>query len=157
MRKLKNLIRFRHFEKFSQDVKHGKLADYSWIDPRYYPTSSTPANDQHPDHSVAEGEKLIKHVYETLRSSQYWNETLLIITYDEHGGFYDHYPTPLNVPNPDGRIATNPPFNFTRLGIRIPTIMISPWINKGILVKRPDGPNETSEYTHTSIAATLKK
>jgi phospholipase C len=58
---------------------------------------------------------------------------LFIITYDEHGGFYDHVPTPAdNVPNPDGLVGGEPYyFDFKRLGVRVPTIMISPWINKG--------------------------
>lgn len=44
-----------------------------------------------------------------------------------------------NVPNPDGRDSLDPPLNFTRLGIRVPTIMISPWINKGTVVHRAEG------------------
>jgi len=47
-----------------------------------------PARDQHPDHDVAEGEMLIKEVYEAVRNGPLWNSTLLLITYDEHGGFY---------------------------------------------------------------------
>ena len=60
-------------------------------------------------------------------------ETLLIVTYDEHGGFYDHVPMPVrNVPNPDGIIGPPPSFfKFGRLGVRVPTIMVSPWIKKG--------------------------
>jgi len=58
---------------------------------------------------------------------------LFVITYDEHGGFYDHVPTPVNnVLNPDGLVGPEPYyFDFKRLGVRVPTIMISPWINKG--------------------------
>jgi len=74
--------------------------------------------------------KLMKEVYEALRASPQWNETLFIITYDEHGGFYDHYPPPMNVPNPDGINDTSLNFSFNRIGIRIPTILISPWLNK---------------------------
>ena len=56
---------------------------------------------------------------------------MFIITFDEHGGFYDHVPPPMNVPNPDGLYATDPVlFKFDRLGVRVPTLMISPWINK---------------------------
>jgi phospholipase C len=82
---------------------------------------------------VANGQRLVKEVYETLRSGPQWNETLLIITYDEHGGFYDHVATPYaGVPNPDGLTGPEPFFfKFDRLGVRIPTIMISPWIKKG--------------------------
>jgi len=106
---------------------------------------------------VAEGEKFIKRIYEALRASPVWNETLFIITYDEHGGFYDHVPTPLKVPNPDGLNSSNPEFNFTRIGVRIPTVMISPWINKHTVVHGPSGPFEDSEYEASSISATLKK
>jgi phospholipase C len=69
---------------------------------------------------------LIKDVYEALRASSNWNKTLFIITYDEHGGYYDHVPTPLaNVPSPDGIIGIKGEkgegFKFDRLGIRVPT------------------------------------
>ncbi len=74
----------------------------------------------------------------------------------------------MNVPNPDGLVSDKPNFNFTRLGIRVPTILISPWINKGTVIHKPDGiyliviiyfigPTKTSEYTTTSIIATLKE
>ncbi|RYG60492.1 hypothetical protein EON64_19255, partial [archaeon] len=59
-------------------------------------------------------------VYESLRSSPLWSSTLFIITYDEHGGFYDHVAPPRDVPSPDGIIASNG-FDFTQLGVRIPT------------------------------------
>lgn len=91
------------------------------------------ANDDHPSHDVANGQKLVKEVYETLRTSPQWNQSLLVITYDEHGGFYDHVQTPyVNVPSPDGNTAPPPTFfKFDRLGVRVPTIMVSPWIIKG--------------------------
>lgn len=82
---------------------------------------------------MLKSQMLVKEVYETLRASPHWNETLLIITYDEHGGYFDHVSTPVRgVPSPDG-IAGPEPFNFTfnRLGVRVPTIMVSPWIEKG--------------------------
>jgi phospholipase C len=85
-------------------------------------------------HDVAQGQKLIKEVYEALRASPQWNEILLIITYDEHGGFHDHVPTPVaDVPSPDGLVGSAPPysFDFKRLGVRVPALLISPWIEKG--------------------------
>ncbi len=95
-------------------------------------------NDQHPPHSVKEGERIIKNVYESLRNGPQWNETLYIITYDEHGGFFDHVSPPQEgVPNPDGILGKGVGFNYTRLGVRIPTIAISPWIEKGTLVHEP--------------------
>ncbi|GAA0144856.1 phospholipase [Lithospermum erythrorhizon] len=102
----------------------------------------------------------VKEVYETLRSSPQWNETLMVITYDEHGGFYDHVPTPVSgVPSPDDIVGQEPfNFKFDRLGVRVPTIMVSPWIKKGTVVHGPNGsPFNTSEFEHSSIPATVKK
>ncbi|OIW22009.1 hypothetical protein TanjilG_28668 [Lupinus angustifolius] len=101
------------------------------IEPRYFDTKLFPGNDDHPSHDVYRGQMLVKEVYETLRSSPQWNQTLLLITYDEYGGFYDHVPTPIRgVPSPDG-IRSSENFNFDRLGVRVPTIAVSPWIEKG--------------------------
>ncbi|KAL4302441.1 hypothetical protein GQ457_10G007070 [Hibiscus cannabinus] len=103
---------------------------------------------------------LVKEVYETLRSSPQWNQTLLIITYDEHGGFFDHVATPVSgVPSPDGIVGPDPFFfKFDRLGVRVPTIMVSPWIDKATVVHGGNGkPYPTSEFEHSSIPATVKK
>lgn len=84
-----------------------------------------------------------------------------MITYDEHGGFFDHVPPPTNVPNPDGKVATDDPFDFTRLGVRIPTVIVSPLIEKGSVFHAPPttmdkNTNQTnSQYDHTSIIATV--
>ena len=95
-------------------------------------TKVEPGNDDHPSHDVYEGQMFVKEVYEILRRSPQWNETLLVITYDEHGGFYDHVATPVRgVPSPDGIVGSEPYlFGFDRLGVRVPTIMVSPWIDK---------------------------
>jgi phospholipase C len=129
------------------------------IEQRYFDLKILPGNDDHPSHDVAEGQKFVKEVYEVLRSSPQWNEILFIITYDEHGGFYDHVPTPVkNVPSPDDIVGPEPYyFKFDRLGVRVPTIMISPWINKGTVVHGPNGPYPSSEFEHSSIPATVKK
>ncbi|KAJ6358680.1 hypothetical protein OIU76_000409 [Salix suchowensis] len=125
----------------------------------YFDLKGMPANDDHPSHDVANGQKFVKEVYEALRASPQWNETLLVITYDEHGGFYDHVKTPyVNVPNPDGNTGPAPSFfKFDRLGVRVPTIMVSPWIKKGTVVSGPKGPAPNSEFEHSSIPATIKK
>ncbi|KAL2322378.1 hypothetical protein Fmac_026757 [Flemingia macrophylla] len=161
LRKLKYLTKFHPYEVwFKQDAKEGKLASYVVVEQRYMDTKLIPANDDHPSHDVYEGQKFVKEVYETLRASPQWNQTLFLITYDEHGGFFDHVPTPLRgVPSPDGIVGPEP-FNFTfdRLGVRVPTIAISPWIQKGTVVHGPNGsPSPSSEYEHSSIPATVKK
>lgn len=134
LRKLKYISKFHQFDlNFKKDARDGKLPSLTVIEPRYFDLKGVPANDDHPSHDVANGQKLVKEVYESLRSSPQWNETLLVITYDEHGGFYDHVTTPnVNVPNPDGNTGPAPYFfKFDRLGVRVPTVMVSPWIKKG--------------------------
>ncbi|RVX18103.1 Non-specific phospholipase C6 [Vitis vinifera] len=160
MRQLKYSSKFRLYDlHFKKDAEKGKLPSLTVIEPRYFDIKILPANDDHPSHDVANGQKLVKQVYETLRASPQWNETLFIITYDEHGGFYDHVETPVdNVPSPDGNTGPAPDFfKFDRLGVRVPTIMVSPWIKKGTIVTRPNGPAENSEFEHSSIPATIKK
>ncbi|KAG8487987.1 hypothetical protein CXB51_018539 [Gossypium anomalum] len=160
LRKLKYVFKFHQFDlKFKKDALNGKLPSLSVIEPRYFDLKGLPANDDHPSHDVANGQKLVKEVYETLRASPQWNETLLVITYDEHGGFYDHVKTPfVNVPNPDGNTGPAPSFfKFDRLGVRVPTIMVSPWIKKRTVISGPKGPTPNSEFEHSSIPATIKK
>ncbi|KAL5724851.1 phospholipase C [Ranunculus cassubicifolius] len=160
MRKLKYIFKFHQFDlTFKKHARLGKLPSLSVIEPRYFDLVGMPANDDHPSHDVANGQKLVKEVYEALRSSPQWNESLLIITYDEHGGFFDHVTTPtVNVPNPDGNTGPAPYFfKFDRLGVRVPTIMVSPWIKKGTVVSHPKGPASNSEFEHSSIPATIKK
>ncbi|XP_041998917.1 non-specific phospholipase C2 [Salvia splendens] len=161
LRKIKYITKFHTYSNsFKRDAAAGKLPAYTVVEPRYGDTKSAPANDDHPSHDVHQGQMLVKEVYETLRSSPQWNQTLFLITYDEHGGFYDHVPTPVNgVPSPDG-IPSPDHFNFKfdRLGVRVPTIAVSPWIKKGTVVHGPNSsPTPTSEYEHSSIPATVRK
>lgn len=160
LRKLKYTTKFHRYDlEFKSHAKHGKLPNYVVIEQRYHDLKLSPGNDDHPSKDVGEGQKFVKEVYEVLRSSPQWNEMLFIITYDEHGGFYDHVPTPVkNVPSPDDIVGSEPYyFKFDRLGVRVPTIMISPWINKGTVVHGPTGPYPSSEFEHSSIPATVKK
>ncbi|XP_051131502.1 non-specific phospholipase C1 [Andrographis paniculata] len=160
LRKLKHIIKFHNYAlKFKLHAKLGKLPNYVVIEQRYMDVKLFPANDDHPSHDVARGQKFVKEVYETLRASPQWKEMALLITYDEHGGFYDHVPTPVSgVPNPDGIIGPDPYyFKFDRLGVRVPTFLISPWIEKGTVIHEPSGPTPTSQYEHSSIPATVKK
>eukprot|EP00759_Apiculatamorpha_spiralis_P043167 PhF_6_TR40750/c0_g1_i2/m.61367/K01114/plc; phospholipase C len=119
---------------FFEDCRQGTLPNYAWINPRsgVNMTTRLGSNDQHPDHDVSLGEAFYKDIYEALRSSPQWNETLMVITYDEHGGFYDHVPPPMGVPPPNGHPSyPDKGFQFDRLGIRLPTLLISPWLPKG--------------------------
>jgi phospholipase C len=143
------LERFRFYAEFQHDARTGQLPAYSFIEPRYFADVALP-NDQHPPHVVTLGEQLIADVYNCLRAGPGWLDTLLIITYDEHGGCYDHVPPPQA--QPPGAVATAP-FNFDRYGVRVPAVIVSPWVTAGTIL-RPAG---AVPYDHTSIIATVRK
>jgi phospholipase C len=144
---------FRLFnDDFIRDAASGKLPAYSFIEPRYFadPILKKMPNDQHPPHDVSYGESLIASVYNAVRGGPGWKKTLLVITYDEHGGCYDHVVPPAAVPpggaSPDG-------FDFGSYGVRVPAVLVSPWIPPKSII-RPPGP---TPFDHTSIIATLRK
>jgi phospholipase C len=141
--------RFQRFEQFARDVEHGTLPAYAFIEPRSFSAPGYPANDQHPPHHLLEGEKLLADVYDTLRADDaLWRRSLLVVLYDEHGGFYDHVPPPPAVP-PDGRRAAPSGFGFDRLGVRVPALLVSPWVGEGRV--------DHTTYDHTSLLATVKR
>ena len=139
---------FKRFHKFYDDLKHGEMATYTFIEPRFIDFHQWKATDQHPPHDVRYGEYLIAEVYDALRASVYWDKSLLVVLYDEHGGFYDRVSPPDQVPNPDGKVADDPPFDFTRLGVRVPAILVSPWVEKGQI--------NSTVYEHASLPATVR-
>jgi phospholipase C len=142
--------RFQLFHEFLADAREGNLPDYSFIEPRYYDFAFKRANDQHPNHDVSMGDVLIADVYEAVRNSPLWEQTLLVIVWDEHGGIYDHaFPSQPRVPCPDGKVSVDPPFNFDLVGVRVPAILISPFIPKGEV--------DHTQYEHASVPATLVK
>lgn len=149
---------------FFDDCERGTLPDFAYINPLSGINISlgVGSNDEHPDHDMAAGERYIKDIYEAIRASPQWNETLFVLTYDEHGGFYDHVLPPMNVPAPGDGEASYPDkdFMFDRLGIRIPTILVSPWLPKGVIQNAPPAaqkPAANSEYDLTSIIASARK
>lgn len=143
-----HLDRFRFYDEFRQDAQRGTLAPYSFIEPRYFADTALP-NDEHPPHIVTLGEQLIADVYNCLRNGPAWSKTLLIITYDEHGGCFDHVaPPPATPPS----LVPTQPFNFDRYGVRVPAVLVSPYISPGTVL-RPDGP---TPFDHTSIIKTLR-
>ncbi len=112
----------------------------------------------HPLNDIRKGEALVKGVYEALRNSQYWADTMFIITFDEHGGFYDHQSPPATVATGDDSNYANPAysFRFDRLGVRVPAIVVSAYTDKGTIIG--DDPNEPSTvFDHTSVLATVEK
>lgn len=138
--------RFVHLGEFYEDCRRGVLPAYAFLEPRFL----LRPNDMHPPHPIPPGEELVRAVYEAVREGPLWDRTLLIVTFDEHGGCYDHVPPPPAVPPGDG--ATCPEgFRFNRLGVRVPTILISPWIREGTILHGVNG------FDHTSIIRTLSR
>lgn len=138
---------FRSLGSFEHMAATGTLPKYSFIEPRFYRFEGLkPPNDQHPPHDVHRGEDLIADIYKMVRTSPKWNETLLVITYDEHGGTYDHVHPP--AATPPGKESKNPPFRFDRYGVRVPAVVISPYIERGTVV------NDVLD--HTSAIATVR-
>ena len=148
---------FGSYDQFLADCKSGNLPEYIFIEPNYTDHDGTLASDQHPDHNVQAGEMFIASVYNALReNAALWASTALLIVYDEHGGIYDHVPPPACTPDTPfvaqpKDTGTNRPFNFDRLGVRVPAVLVSPWIPKGTVV--PGG----RVFEHASIPATVSK
>ena len=148
---------FGTFPQFLDDCAKGNLTDYSFIEPNYNDhegdSGEEVANDQHPDHNVQAGELFIAQVYNAIKSSPLWPNTALLIVYDEHGGIYDHVVPPACKPDQFTASAndtgTGMPFAFDRLGVRVPAILVSPWIPAGTVVNRV--------FDHASIPATITK
>ncbi|MGC2161532.1 MAG: alkaline phosphatase family protein [Silvibacterium sp.] len=134
---------FATYDQFLADCKSGSLSDYSFVEPNYSDHDNDDgeqiASDQHPDHNVQAGELYIASVYNAIQANPtLWASTVLLVVYDEHGGIFDHVPPPDCTP--DGYSAgpadtgLNYTFAFNRLGVRVPAILISPWIPKGTVV-----------------------
>ncbi|MFL6620277.1 MAG: alkaline phosphatase family protein [Povalibacter sp.] len=135
------------FEDFRKDVASPSYnAAYTFIEPSYDPFDDyEDGNSQHPLGSVKAGEMIIKRTYEALRASPIWNDSMLIITYDEHGGFYDHVAPPSA--RQTGSTGRKFGFTFDQLGPRVPAIVISPRIPRNLVDHRT--------YEHSTIVATV--
>lgn len=154
---------FFPMKQFLEDAtKKGGLPAYTFIEPNMLSSSEYgPENDMHPAYAMTDtgdptdvryGELLVSTVYEALRKSPDWNTTLLVITFDEHGGTYDHVPPAPACPSPDGIIipATEPGgsgFDFKRYGVRVPAVLVSPLIKRGTVCN--------TVFDHTSIIRTV--
>ncbi len=138
--------------KLNADLAGNYPYAYTFIEPAYGDVVGNTyrrGSSQHPRDGLAAGDRLVARVYNTLRQSPVWHQSMLIITYDEHGGFYDHV-APGVAPAP----GDNPPprhnksgFDFTRYGVRVPAIIVSPWVGKGVV--------DQVVRDHASVAATL--
>jgi len=116
---------------FFRDARDGKLPPFALIDPDWS------LSDNHPPHDLALGEALLASVVRALAESPQWPRTLFVLTYDEHGGFFDHVPPPEVV---------DPRRNYRRLGFRVPAVVMGPHVRAGVVSRRLE---------HVSIGATL--
>lgn len=139
---------FGLFTDFQTAAANGTLAPYVFLEPSW----DASGNSQHPNYNVALGEQLIHDVYYALRNGPAWNETLFIITYDEHGGCYDHVPPPLGAVPPDNSVGEYG-FDFTRFGPRVPTVLVSPLIAAGTVFRVA---TNAAPFDHTSILKTIE-
>jgi phospholipase C len=149
---------YRLFSQFLADAQSGNLPNYSFIEPRYFADlfGLFNPNDEHPPHNVLYGETLIADVYNALRGSASWKNTLLVISYDEHGGCYDHVPPPAATP-PDGHVSQPDQFEFDSYGVRVPAVIVSPWIPPGSKIRNPQGGDGSgTPFDHSSIIRTVR-
>lgn len=140
---------FHGFQEFQDDCADNTLPAYTFLEPSFLISP----NDAHPPHDVEAAEQFLSRIWDAVSTSPGWNETLLIITFDEHGGCFDHVLPPGGAKAPDA--ASSPGdegFAFDRFGIRVPTIFVSPYIAAGTVVRSPT----SVPFDHTSILATLR-
>ena len=126
---------------FIEDVARGALPSVAWIDPNFsnFDPIGFPPNDDHVPADIRDGQELVLAVYHALATSPQWERTLLIVFYDEHGGFFDHVAPP-EAPDDD-------PATFRRYGVRVPALIVSPWIEPGSV--------SHTVFDHTSIIKTI--
>lgn len=127
-------------ESFERRARNGNLPAFSVIDPAFNPLGDGIGWDDHPPHDVRLGQAFINLVYQMVAKSPKWDRTLLIVTYDEHGSFYDHVPPPR---------VSDLHADFQQLGFRVPTLIIGPHIRK----------RHVSHVLadHVSVLSTLRK
>jgi phospholipase C len=139
-RGLSELSEYRLIEHFFEAASGDEKAfpQFAFIEPKYMAADQ---NDDHPPHNIFKAEKLIADVYNAIRSNDaLWESTLLVVTFDEHGGFYDHVVPPSAVPPDDLRADST--YGFNQLGVRVPAILVSPWVGKRV---------EHTTFDHTSL------
>jgi phospholipase C len=140
------------YQNFKNDVNNQYPYSYTFIEPNYGDVTNNTysgGQSQHPMDDVRNGEALIKSTYETIRNSPLWTKSLLIIIYDEHGGFYDHFAPPAAI-FPGDTVAKYNQYGFTfqQYGVRVPALIISAYTQKNIIDHRT--------YDHSSVPATLE-
>lgn len=144
---------------FASSLAAGTLPHFSFLEPSWgggFGGLVFQGTDYHPPAYVGPGEAQLNTLYEALKASPQWPNMLFIITFDEHGGLYDHVPPPGTVPPAPGMRGRSG-FGFDRLGVRVPTILVSPFAPEGMVFRASSSAGEGPAYDHTSFVATLLK
>jgi phospholipase C len=132
---------------FFDDAKAGKLPQFSFIDPNYDRQS------QENPQNIVVGEAFLARVVHAVASGPGWDRTILIVTYDEHGGYYDHVPPPVALApddiQPVVKSGESTYDGFSRYGIRVPGVVVSPYAKRRHV-------NHTV-YDHTSVLAFVER
>lgn len=129
----------RPYAEFLGFCETGLLPQVSFVDPRFVDEASGTSNDDHPHADIRNGEAFLNQVYTAVTNSPAWRSTVLIITFDEWGGFFDHVAPPLGpIPPADAAVGSD-----GRLGFRVPAIIVSPFARRRYLARR--------EFDHTSV------
>jgi phospholipase C len=127
-------------DSFLDDAANDRLRAVSWIDPNFIDLKvlDPSSNDDHPPSDVRAGQALVLEIYEALRNSKAWENSLLVIVYDEHGGFYDHMPPPpLDVDDGSG---------YATYGVRVPALVVGPRVPQHV---------QHEHFDHTSLIKTI--
>jgi phospholipase C len=122
---------------FFTRAAEGSLPQVTFVEP-ILTALTTIGNDDHPPADIAGGQAFLSTVYTALAASPQWSKSLLIVTYDEHGGFFDHV---------SPGTATDERPEFRQLGFRVPSLVVGPRVRRGTIEKTP--------FDHVSVAATL--
>lgn len=150
---------FGSISTFFTQAQSGNLPTFSFLEPAWYEEILGNGNDYHPPANVGGGEQFLYKLYDALKASPKWENTLLIINFDEHGGTYDHVTPPSGVKAPWDNPSDGTPtpdseeenFDFQSLGVRVPLILVSPLIEEKTVVRSTSG----ASFDHTSVIATI--
>jgi phospholipase C len=122
------------YDTFLADCAAGQLPEVAFVDPRFEDESSGTSGDDHPHADIRVGQAFVNQIYDAVTSSPQWSRTLLVVNYDEWGGFFDHV-APTTAPD------ANPAWGLR--GFRVPCLVVSPRARRGYVA--------SDVYDHTSV------
>ncbi|MBV9499647.1 MAG: alkaline phosphatase family protein [Acidobacteriaceae bacterium] len=139
---LKYLSSSSDFDDFLADARSGTLPAVSFVDPKFTELDDGLGNDDHPHSDIRNGDAFLSQVFHAVSTGPKWSSTVLIVTFDEWGGFFDHVPPPRVIaPN---NVDTNLVNGEALLGFRVPTVIASPFTRRANKV-------DSTVYDHTAI------